>query len=74
MVNGGTWINRDKRGFHGASSVVEEEEICITWLLVSSKTDDMIKHLFELVYGKLRLSVDPSVLQTFNTVYAHFKK
>lgn len=39
MVNGGTCINRDKRGFHGASSVVEEEEICITWLLVSSKTE-----------------------------------
>ncbi|XP_053495180.1 uncharacterized protein LOC128616598 [Ictalurus furcatus] len=104
MAKGGTWINSDRRGFHGASTVQKEEkerrntkkkkkeerkisklkrlvekeeEIFKTWLSVSSKTEidtEMIKRLLKLLYGKLRLNKDPSILETFIINLRDFKK
>ncbi|XP_053094976.1 uncharacterized protein LOC117598476 [Pangasianodon hypophthalmus] len=93
MVKGGSWINTNRRGFHGASSAVngkktrlkrlieEEEEIFKKWLSGSSKTSikkkidrELIKHLLELLFGKIRLSKHPSLLEDFITNYVHFKK
>lgn len=89
MAKGGTWIDTKKRGFHGASIPVrnkksklkklieEEDEICKTWLLVHGKTDidtDMIKRLLLLLYGEPRLSKNTSILETFITNHAQFKK
>ncbi|XP_060744982.1 uncharacterized protein LOC132858629 [Tachysurus vachellii] len=89
MARGGSWINSDKRGFYGASTPVhgkktrlkklieDEEEIFKKWLLHRNKSEidtETIKRLLELVYGKLRLRTDPSLLETFITNYVHFKK
>lgn len=89
MAKGGTWINSGRRGFHGASTagggkntklkklIEEEEEVFEIWLSVSSKTEidtEMIKRLLKLLYGKLRLNKDPSVLETFITNFIDFKK
>lgn len=89
MAKGGTWINSDRRGFHGASTVgggkntklkkliEEEDKMFETWLSVSSKTKidtEMIKRLLKLLYGELRLNKDPSVLETFITNFIDFKK
>ncbi|KAK2866802.1 hypothetical protein Q7C36_002858 [Tachysurus vachellii] len=89
MARGGSWINSDKRGFYGASTPVsgrkprlkklieDEEEIFKKWLLHRNKSEidtETIKCLLELVYGKLRLRTDPSLLETFITNYVHFKK
>ncbi|XP_027007997.2 uncharacterized protein LOC113646151 [Tachysurus fulvidraco] len=89
MARGGSWINSDKRGFYGASTPVhgkktrlkklieDEEEIFKKWILHRNKSEigaAMIICLLELVYGKLRLRTDPSLLETCITNYVHFKK
>lgn len=89
MVRGGTWINTDKRGFHGASTEVKgkknklknlldnEEEIFISWLSHSGKAkidSKMIKHLLQLIYNKHRLNEERKILETFIRNYVYFKK
>ncbi|XP_047672992.1 uncharacterized protein LOC113634787 [Tachysurus fulvidraco] len=73
-----TPVYGEKKKLQNLSILIEnEDKIFKTWLLHKDKTEidtEMIICLLELVYGKLRLRTDPSLLETCITNYVHFKE